>query len=161
MSQEVGKVLGTMDAEPLGYWVAVPPEIMLQLDDVVLVRRRLSHDQIVCSYGIVDSVIARDEGARLESDVFLSEQGILPLNHTLKAQVSVPRIEPEIYVPPLPGDKHAHPSMIDARHDPTWQLTTNKETPRLYRLRHDSKSHKEQLDVVPDRKRLGDTWERG
>ena len=113
MSQEVGKVLGTIDAEPLGYWVAVPPEILLQLDDVVLVRRRLSHDRSICSYGIVDSLIARHEGARLESDVFLSEQGILPLNHALKAHVSVTRIEPEIYVPPLPGEPVYHAEGTD------------------------------------------------
>lgn len=103
MNQEVGKVLGTLDAEPLGYWVAVPPDELLQLDDVVLVERVLSNGQTIRSYGIVDSIIARHEGARLESDVFLSEQGILPLNHALKAHVSVTRIEPEIYVPPLPG----------------------------------------------------------
>ena len=86
MTHEVGKVLGTMDAEPLGYWVAIPPEVVLQLDDVVLVRRSLSQEQSVCSYGIVDSVIARHEGARLESDVFLSEQGVLPLNHAKGAR---------------------------------------------------------------------------
>jgi uncharacterized protein len=103
MKEEVGKVLGTMDAEPLGYWVAAPPQEVLQLDDVVLVRRSLANGQNLRSYGIVDAVIARHEGARLESDVFLSEQGILPLNHSLKAHVSVTRIEPEIYVPPLPG----------------------------------------------------------
>lgn len=103
MSKEVGKVLGTLDAEPLGYWIATPPREIVQLDDVVLVRRDLGQGNSLCSYGIVDSVIARHEGARLESDVFLSEEGILPLSHSLKAHVSVTRIEPEIYIPPMPG----------------------------------------------------------
>jgi DNA helicase HerA-like ATPase len=103
MSQEIGKVLGTEDAQPLGYWVAVPADEILQLDEVVVSSRPLSNGQVVRNYGIVDMIVARHEGARLESDVFLSEQGILPLTHALKAHVSVTRIEPEIYVPPLPG----------------------------------------------------------
>jgi DNA helicase HerA-like ATPase len=103
MNQEIGKVLGTQDAEPLGYWVAVPADEILQLDDVVVASRPLSNGQVVRNYGIVDTIVARHEGARLESDVFLSEQGILPLTHALKAHVSVTRIEPEVYVPPLPG----------------------------------------------------------
>jgi hypothetical protein len=102
LNQEIGKVLGTMDAEPLGYWVAVPADEIVQLDEVVMVSRELSGGQTVRSYGIVDTIVARHEGARLESDVFLRE--ILPLTHALKAHVSVTRIEPEIYVPPLPGD---------------------------------------------------------
>lgn len=103
MSEGIGKVLGTLDAEPLGYWFAVPADEILQLDEVVVASRQLSNGQIVRNYGIVDTIIARHEGARLESDVFLSEQGILPLTHAVKAHVSVTRIEPEIYVPPLPG----------------------------------------------------------
>ena len=103
MNQEIGKVLGTLDAEPLGYWVAVPADEILQLDEVVMALRPLSNGQTVRSYGIIDTIIARHEGARLESDVFLSEQGVLPLTHTMKAHVSVTRIEPEIYIPPLPG----------------------------------------------------------
>jgi hypothetical protein len=46
---------------------------------------------------------ARHEGAKFDSDVFLSEQGIFPLGHSTVAQVSVTRVEPEIFVPPLPG----------------------------------------------------------
>jgi hypothetical protein len=51
----------------------------------------------------VDNLVARHEGARLDSDVFLAEQGILPLGHTVKGHVTVVRVEPEIFVPPLPG----------------------------------------------------------
>ena len=42
MSLEIGKVLGTADSQPLDFWVAVPIENIVQLDDVVLVRRSLS-----------------------------------------------------------------------------------------------------------------------
>src|SRR4051812_36547133 len=98
MNSEIGKILGTADSQPLDFWVAVPPENLIQLDDVVLVKRPLSGGTTVCLYGIVDTLIARHEGAKLDSDVFLADQGILPLAHALKAHVTVTRIEPEIFV---------------------------------------------------------------
>jgi hypothetical protein len=103
MSKEIGRVLGTNDAEPLGYWVAIPANELVQLDDVVSLRRQLPDGQEVAMYGLVDSLIARHEGARLETDVFLAEQGVLPLGHSIKGHVTVTRVEPEIFVPPLPG----------------------------------------------------------
>lgn len=101
--KEIGRVLGTADAQPLDYWIAVPTDQMVQLDDVVAVERELPTGGKVAIYGVVDTVIARHEGAKLESDVFLAEKGILPLNHAVKAHVMVTRVEPEIFVPPLPG----------------------------------------------------------
>lgn len=101
--KEIGKVLGTVDAQPLDYWFAVPDDNLVQLDDVVAVERSLRDARNVSIYGVVDTVIARHEGAKLESDVFLAHQGILPLNHAVKAHVMVTRVEPEIFVPPLPG----------------------------------------------------------
>jgi len=103
MNSEIGKILGTVDAQPLDFWVAVPPETFVQLDDVVLVKRDLPNGTTISLYGIVDTLIARHEGAKLDSDVFLADQGVLPLAHALKAHVTVTRIEPEIFVPPLPG----------------------------------------------------------
>src|SRR5215472_10624473 len=105
MSKEIGRVLGTNDAEPLGYWVAIPTTEVVQLDDVVSLRRSLPNGQTVAIYGVVDNLVARHEGARLETDVFLSEQGILPLGHSIKGHVTVTRVEPEIFVPPLPGQQ--------------------------------------------------------
>ncbi|MCC6343455.1 MAG: ATP-binding protein [Bryobacterales bacterium] len=104
MSKEIGKVLGTADAQPLDFWVAVPAAEPLQLDDVVLVRRMLPDGREVTLYGIVDILVARHEGAKLESDVFLATDGVLPLTHAVKAHVSVTRVDPEIFVPPLPGE---------------------------------------------------------
>ncbi len=104
MSREIGKVLGTADAQPLDFWIAVPAAEPLQLDDVVLVRRTLSGGHEVTLYGIVDILVARHEGAKLESDVFLATDGVLPLTHAVKAHVSVTRVDPEIFVPPLPGE---------------------------------------------------------
>jgi uncharacterized protein len=103
MSIEIGKILGTEDAQPLGFWIAVAPDQLVQLDDVVFVRRGLPDGGQVSLYGIVDILKARHEGAKFNSDVFLSEQGIIPLGHSTIAHVSVTRVEPEIFVPPIPG----------------------------------------------------------
>lgn len=104
MSKEIGRVLGLADAQPLDYWLAVPLDELIQLDDVVVVHRRLNDTTSVAIYGIVDALVARHEGAKLETDVFLSQKGVLPLGLTVKAHVTVTRVEPEIFVPPLPGD---------------------------------------------------------
>ncbi|MGH9821914.1 MAG: ATP-binding protein, partial [Blastocatellia bacterium] len=102
-SLEIGKVLGTEDAQPLDFWIAVGPEHVVQLDDVIFASRDLPDGTRVTLYGIVDILRARHEGARFETDVFLSEQGIFPLGHSVAAHVAVTRVEPEIFVPPLPG----------------------------------------------------------
>ncbi len=104
MSKETGRVLGLADAQPLDYWLAVPVDEFVQLDDVVVVHRHLQDNRDVAIYGIVDALVARHEGAKLETDVFLSQKGVLPLGLTVKAHVTVTRVEPEIFVPPLPGD---------------------------------------------------------
>ena len=99
----VGAVLGTVDSTPLEFWVAVADGQFLQLDDVVHVRTPLPDGRSVELFGVVDLVRARHEGARFDSDVFLVEQGVLPANVAQAAHVKVTRVEPETYVPPLPG----------------------------------------------------------
>ena len=54
--------------------------------------------------GVVDMVRARHEGSRFDSDVFLADQGLLPVETARAAHVVVTRFEPELYVPPRPGD---------------------------------------------------------
>jgi DNA helicase HerA-like ATPase len=102
-SPSVGRVLGTQDAMPLEFWVAIDAGQFLQLDDVVLVETPLPDGRSVRLYGVVDLVRARHEGARFDSDVFLVEQGVLPALVAQAAHVRVTRVEPEIFVPPLPG----------------------------------------------------------
>ncbi len=103
MSETVGRVLGTLDAMPLEFWVAVEDGQYLQLDDVIEVETPLPDGRAVRLYGVVDLVRARHEGARLDSDVFLVEQGVLPAIVAEAAHVRVTRVEPEIFVPPRPG----------------------------------------------------------
>lgn len=99
----VGRVIGTEDATPLEFWVAVAPGRHLQLDDVVALDRVLPTGEKVSLYGIVGQVRARHEGARFDSDVFLIAEGILPAEISEAAQVQVTRVVPETLVPPLPG----------------------------------------------------------
>ena len=99
----VGRVLGTRDATPLEFWVGVADGEFLQLDDVVALERVLPTGEVVRMYGTVGQVVARHEGARFDSDVFLIEDGILPAEVTEAAQVTATRFEPEVYVPPRPG----------------------------------------------------------
>jgi uncharacterized protein len=99
----VGRVLGTLDAMPLEFWVAVEEGQFLQLDDVVVVDTPLPDGSTIRLFGIVDLVRARHEGARLDSDVFLVERGVLPASVSQAAHVRVTRVEPEVFVPPLPG----------------------------------------------------------
>jgi DNA helicase HerA-like ATPase len=103
MTDAVGRVLGTRDATPLEFWVGVGEGEYLQLDDVVALERVLPTGEVVHMYGTVGQVVARHEGARFDSDVFLIEEGILPAEVTEAAQVTATRFEPEIFVPPRPG----------------------------------------------------------
>ena len=102
-SGAVGLVVGTVPATPLQFSVAVSPEQYLQLDDVVVTSRQLPDQPPVQVSGVVTNVEAVHEGARFASDVFLIQQGALPAEVAEVAQVSVTRVDPEVYVPPLPG----------------------------------------------------------
>lgn len=105
MTDVVGRVLGTRDATPLEFWVGVADGEYLQLDDVVALERVLPTGEVVRMYGTVGQVIARHEGARFDSDVFLIEEGILPAEVSEAAQVTTTRFEPEVFVPPRPGQE--------------------------------------------------------
>jgi DNA helicase HerA-like ATPase len=104
VTNEVGRVIGTEDAHPLEFWVGVGPESYLQLDDIVAVETPIAghptHDRAKL-YGIVDIVRSRYEGAKFDSDVFRTD--VLPMGIATAAHVSVTRVEPEIFVPPSPG----------------------------------------------------------
>jgi len=99
----VGRVLGTEDSTPLEFWVGLSEGRYLQLDDVVATERTPPNGEAVRIYGIVSQIRARIEGARFDSDVFLIEEGILPGDVVEAAHVTATRVEPEVFVPPLPG----------------------------------------------------------
>ncbi len=103
-SQAVGLVAGTEDSTPLQFSVALGPDAYLQLDDVVVTIRPVAGVGPVITYGIVTQVRARHEGASFGSDVFLISEGVLPAHVQEIAEVATTRVEPECYVPPLPGE---------------------------------------------------------
>ena len=74
----VGRVLGTVDATPLEFWVGVAEDEYLELDDVVALERVLPTGELVKIFGTVSQVRARHEVSRFDSDVFLIEDGVLP-----------------------------------------------------------------------------------
>ena len=101
---QVGLVAGTEDSTPLQFAVALDETSYLQLDDVVVTQRLVPGIGPVLSSGIVTQVRARHEGASYGSDVFLISEGVLPARTQEIAEVSTTRVEPEIYVPPRPGE---------------------------------------------------------
>src|SRR5437870_9647781 len=96
-------VLGTEDATPLTFWVAVSPDAYLQLDDPVIVDTDVPGRGPLRISGIVQDARARHEGASFDTDVFLVDRGVLPVETAVAAQVVATRFEPEIFVPPMPG----------------------------------------------------------
>ncbi|CEJ43173.1 ATP-binding protein [Umezakia ovalisporum] len=106
-SEVIGYVLGTQEATPLEFWIAVDSEKVLRLDDVVEVEtHRPDNNRKVHFYGVVDYVRTQYEGAQFDTDTLLvAKKGTLPINISYTAHVQVTRIEPEEYLPPQPGDK--------------------------------------------------------
>jgi DNA helicase HerA-like ATPase len=102
-AQRVGLVVGTVPATPLQFWVSLGPDQYLQLDDVVVTRREVPGQSPVQIAGVVTNVEASHEGARFASDVFLIEAGAMPAEVSEVAEVTVTRVDPEVYVPPRPG----------------------------------------------------------
>jgi DNA helicase HerA-like ATPase len=100
----VGRVLGTEDSTPLKFSVALSPEAYLQLDDVVVTVRTVPGVGPVMTSGVVTEVRARHEGANFSSDVFLIAEGVLPAQVQEIAEITTTRVEPEVYVPPKPGE---------------------------------------------------------
>jgi uncharacterized protein len=103
LSEPVGMVLGTEDATPLTFWVGVSPESYLQLDDAVVVDTEVPGRGPLRIAGIVQDVRARHEGTQFDTDVFLVDRGVLPVDTAVAAQVVATRFEPEVFVPPMPG----------------------------------------------------------
>jgi DNA helicase HerA-like ATPase len=105
-SEAIGYVLGTQEATPLEFWIAVDSKKVLRLDDVVEVEtHRPDNNRKVHFYGVVDYVRTQYEGVQFDTDTLLvAKNGTLPVNISYTAHVQVTRIEPEEYLPPQPGD---------------------------------------------------------
>ena len=111
----VGIVLGTRDSAPLEFWVGVEDGMMLQLDDLVVVktlrpntpedaRHNPKDEHFIRFYAVVDSVRKLHEGVQYDSDTKLALEGTIPVNVSYAAHVIVTRVDPEEFIPPHPGD---------------------------------------------------------
>ena len=100
----VGRVLGSVEATPMVFHVGLAPGSTLQLDDVVVTEREVpGHRHGHRCRAWSSQVRAVHEGAQFGSDVFLIADGVLPAETFEAAEVMTTRVEPETYVPPLPG----------------------------------------------------------
>src|SRR5205823_12120740 len=99
-----GRVLGSVDAAPLDFWIGVPDGERMQLDDVVEVETRVPGGGTVRFYGVVDGVRKKYEGLAFDSDAFRAADGTLPVSVSYAAHVQTTRIDPEVFIPPHPGD---------------------------------------------------------
>lgn len=70
----------------------------------MLVETTLPDGDHVRYYGIVDQVRKKYEGAQFDTDAFRAAAGTLPVEVSYAAHVQVTRVDPEIFVPPHPGD---------------------------------------------------------
>jgi DNA helicase HerA-like ATPase len=102
-TQAVGCVLGSVDATPLDFWIGVRDGAHVQLDDLIMVEGR-GPSGTVRYYGIADAVRKRYEGQSFDTDAFRATEGTLPVDVSYAAHVQVTRIDPEVFVPPHPGD---------------------------------------------------------
>ncbi|HHJ64239.1 MAG TPA: ATP-binding protein [Aquifex aeolicus] len=101
----VGIVLGTKPSNPLEFWVGVERGSFLQLDDVVVVHSEVDGtSRRIRFYGLVHEVQKHLEGVELAYEARLVTDGIVPASIAYVAKITVTRIEPEVFVPPTPGD---------------------------------------------------------
>ena len=104
VSESVGVVLGSIDATPLEFWIGVSDGKLVELDDLVLVDTVTPDGQSVRFYGMVHTVRKKYEGAQFDTDAFRAAAGTLPVDTSYSAHVQVTRIDPEVFIPPQPGD---------------------------------------------------------
>lgn len=102
--EHIGIVLGTKPISPLEFWIGVGDGQILELDHVVYVESKAGNQKVIF-YGIVQEVHKFLEGAESVYDARLATDGIIPVEVAYTAKVSVTRIEPELFMPPAPGDK--------------------------------------------------------
>jgi DNA helicase HerA-like ATPase len=114
-TEPVGRVLGSVDSTPLDLWIGVEDGKEVQLDDLVVIessgaRRRGGagapgdEGARVRYYGVVDQVRKRYEGVAFDGDAFRAAEGTMPVDVSYAAHVQITRIDPEVFVPPHPGD---------------------------------------------------------
>lgn len=104
-AQDGGVVLGSLEATPLEFWLGVEVGRIVQLDDLVVTETTTPDGETVRFYGVVDIVRKKYEGALFDTDAFRVREGEMPADISYAAHVQVTRIDPEIFIPPHPGNR--------------------------------------------------------
>ncbi len=99
-----GLVLGSLDSTPLDFWIGVQDGRSVQLDDLIVVDTTAPGGQVIRFFGMVDIVRKKYEGSQFDTDAFRAAAGTLPIDVSYAAHVQVTRIDPEVFIPPQPGD---------------------------------------------------------
>src|SRR6266571_4434811 len=71
---------------------------------MIVVETQVPGGGAVQYFGVVDLVRKRYEGAQFDTDAFRAAAGTLPVDVSYAAHVQVTRVDPEVFVPPHPGD---------------------------------------------------------
>jgi len=102
----VGRVVGNRHSTTREFRVIVDDDQYLQLDDLVVVKTEVPQAGTVSTYGVVTEAEAVFEGASFESDtVRIAADGTMPGGKVRSAEVSVTRVDPELWVAPDPGGR--------------------------------------------------------
>ncbi len=105
-SPVAGRVIGTEPATPLEFWVGVGEGTYLQLDDVVVVDRVLPDGQPLRISG--RRVAGAGHATRAPASTATCSSwptACCPPRSARPRRCMATRFEPEIYVPPLPGEE--------------------------------------------------------
>ncbi len=100
-----GRVIGTEPARPLEFQVHVAAGQFLQLDDIVAVTRPVPGQADIELYGLVTEVRGFHEGLEHHSDIERVMAGQMYGRTSEVATVLTTRIEPEVFLPPIPGNE--------------------------------------------------------
>ena len=99
----IGLVDGSVESTSRRIHVVLADDAVVQLDDLVAIRTELPDQRRVVHYGIVTELFSRLEGAELPSDTARVAERILPAQHVRRAEVTLLRTHPELFVAPDAG----------------------------------------------------------
>ncbi len=102
-TERIGIILGIKPSNPLEFWVGVQEGHFVQLDEVLFTETDMNGEKVKF-YGTVHEVAKFLEGVEFVYDAQLVGKGMIPANTAYIARVAVTRIEPEVFIPPSPGD---------------------------------------------------------
>ena len=103
MTSRIGLVDGSVDSTSRRIHIVLADDAVVQLDDLVSIPTHLPDDRTVRHYGIVTELITRLEGAELPSDTVRVADRIVPAQHVRRAEVTLLRTHPEVFVAPDAG----------------------------------------------------------